>query len=84
MADPIENEVVLRVPAGSVVMMHSNVWHRTYPTVGAKRRMLILSYTPCWLRRSPYGTRPENGLTHAALEDADEELRELLGMAGHS
>jgi hypothetical protein len=70
--------------AGSVVLMHSNVWHRTYPTVSEHRRMLILSYTPCWLRRSPNGERPDNGLTTTVLEDATEELRELLGASGHS
>lgn len=82
--DPLDNEVVFRVPAGSVVLMHSNVWHRTYPTVSARRRMLILGYTPCWLRRSPYGTPPDEGLSKAALVDADEELSELLGVTGHS
>ena len=82
--DPVESELTLRVPAGSVVMMHSNLWHRAASTVGADRRMLILSYTPCWLRRSPYGVPPENGLTASLLKDADEGLRELLGAAGHS
>jgi len=82
--DPVENEVVVCVPSGRVVIMHSNVWHRTGPTLSAHRRMLILSYTPCWLRRSPYGSPPENGLTASLLDDADEALQELLGVAGHS
>lgn len=82
--DPLDNEVVLRVSAGSTVLMHSNIWHRTYPTVSANRRMLILSYVPCWLRRSPHGVKPENGLTSTVLENASEELRELLGVSGYS
>lgn len=82
--DPVEQERVLRVPAGTAVLMHGNIWHRTYPTVGAKRRMLILSYTPCWLRRSPHGTPPEHPLTDTVLENASEELLELLGRTGHS
>lgn len=82
--DPVENEVVLAVPAGSAILMHANVWHRAFPTVGARRRMLILSYTPTWMRRSPYGQPPENRLTDTLLENADEPLRELLGTAGHS
>lgn len=80
----LEEEVSFEVPAGSAVMMHANLWHRAAPTLATRRRMLILSYTPCWMRRSPYGSPPENGLTTAALTDADEELRELLGAAGHS
>ena len=82
--DPIKNEVELRVPAGTAVLMHANVWHRASPTIGSRRRMLILSYTPCWLRRSPHGTPPETRLSSAILEDAPEELRELLGVSGHS
>ena len=82
--DPIKNEVELRVPAGTAVLMHANVWHRASPTIGSRRRMLILSYTPCWLRRSPHGTPPETRLSSAILEDATEELRELLGVSGHS
>ena len=82
--DALEDEVVFRVPAGSAVLMHSNVWHRTYPTVGASRRMLILSYTPCWLRRSPYGSPPEERLSESILDGASEGLRELLGVSGHS
>ena len=47
--------------------------------------MLILSYTPSWLRRSPHhGPRPEAGLTTAFLEDADLEGRMLLGEGGYS
>jgi hypothetical protein len=82
--DPLENEVVFRVPAGSAILMHGNLWHRTYPTVGSKRRMLILSYTPCWLRRSPHGSPPEHRLTDAIVEGASEGLREILGVSGHS
>ena len=82
--EPLEDEVVLRLPAGSAVLMHGNVWHRAYPTLRARRRMLILGYTPCWLRRSPHGSPPEVRLSDALLEDASEELRELLGAAGHS
>ena len=63
------------------VLIHGNLWHRGLPTLNAKRRMLILSYTPTWLRKSPHGgAQPEDGLTHAFLEDADMEERMLLGM----
>ena len=83
--EPMEGEVELRVKAGGGVLIHGNLWHRGLPTLNAKRRMLILSYTPTWLRKSPHGgPQPEDGLTHAFLEDADIEERMLLGVGGYS
>ena len=82
---PVAGEVELRVSAGGGVLIHGNLWHRGLPTLHAKRRMLILSYTPTWLRKSPHGgPQPEDGLTHAFLEDADIEARMLLGVGGYS
>ncbi|HIG55682.1 MAG TPA: hypothetical protein EYG11_05965 [Candidatus Latescibacteria bacterium] len=81
----IEGEKVLRVPAGSVVMIHGNLWHRAMPTLRKKRRMLILGYTPTWLRKSPHGgPPPADGLTAELLQDCDEETKELLGIGGYS
>lgn len=81
----VEGEIELRVKAGGGVLIHGNLWHRGLPTLNAKRRMLILSYTPTWLRKSPHGgPQPEDGLTHAFLEDADIEERMLLGVGGYS
>ena len=83
--DSIEGEKVLRLAAGSAVMIHGNLWHRAMPTLARKRRMLILSYTPTWLRRSPHGgPSPEKGLTRELLANCDEETRELLGVGGYS
>jgi ectoine hydroxylase-related dioxygenase (phytanoyl-CoA dioxygenase family) len=81
----VEGELEVCVKAGGVVMIHSNLWHRGLPTLGAKRRMLILSFTPTWLRRSPHGgAPPENGLTQAVLDGNDEEARILLGKGGYT
>ena len=81
----VEGEVELRVKAGGGVLIHGNLWHRGLPTLKAKRRMLILSYTPTWLRKSPHGgVQPEDGLTHAFLEEADLEEKMLLGVGGYS
>ena len=81
----IEGEQVIRVPAGSTVMVHGNLWHRGMPTLGKKRRMLILSYTPTWLRKSPHGgSPPPDGRTQQLLEDCAEEPKELLGIGGYS
>lgn len=82
---PIEGEVQLQVKAGDAVLIHGNLWHRALPTLRSKRRMLILGYTPTWLRRSPHGgDPPEDGLTQVFLKDADMEERMLLGIGGYS
>jgi ectoine hydroxylase-related dioxygenase (phytanoyl-CoA dioxygenase family) len=77
---------VLRVPAGSVVILHSNLWHRAMPTIRStgKRRLLLLTYVPTWMRQAPYGVKPEHGLTDRLLENADDETRELLGLGGYT
>ena len=83
--ESIKGEKVLHVPAGSVVMIHGNLWHRAMPTLRKKRRMLILGYTPTWLRKSPHGgPTPADGLTAKLLQDCDEEAKELLGIGGYS
>lgn len=83
--EPVEGEKVVCVKAGGAVLVHGNLWHRGLPTLRAKRRMLILSYTPTWLRKSPHGGhQPEDGLTQAVLEGDDEEARILLGKGGYT
>ncbi len=82
---PVDGELVIRVQAGGAVLIHSNLWHRGLPTRKTKRRMLILSYTPTWLRKSPHGGPPPDcGLTRAILEGDDEEARILLGKGGYT
>ncbi len=83
--EPINGEVKLQVKAGDAVFIHGNLWHRALPTLRAKRRMLILGYTPTWLRKSPHGgDPPQDGLTKKFLKDADMEERMLLGIGGYS
>ena len=83
--EPVQGEVELRVKAGGGVLIHGNLWHRALPTLKTKRRMLILSYTPAWLRKSPNGgPKPKNGLTKDFLREADFEERILLGTKEYS
>ena len=78
--EPVPGELQLRVKAGSVVMIHGNLWHRALPTVSKRRRTLLLSYTPAWLRKSPHkGPKLKNGLVEEYIKDADYESRILLG-----
>jgi len=78
-------QVVLRLSAGSCVIMHSSLWHRAFPTTpqGSRRRLLLLGYGSPWLKPSIYGEKPKNGLTEKLLKDADSETRELLGLEGY-
>ena len=75
----------LRAPAGSCVMLHGNLWHRAMPTgaEGKKRRVVILSYGPTWMRKSPFGDSPENGLMDRVIDEADAATQELLGIGGY-
>ena len=78
----LPGQVDLRLPAGSVVMIHGNLWHRALPTTprGTVRRMLILPYAAAWLKLPSYGERPKNGLMQPLYSDPDAETRELLGL----
>ncbi len=79
------DQVVLRLPAGSCVITHGSLWHRALPThPGCPiRRLLLFGYGPAWIKGSIYGRKPANGLTQQLHQDADEETRELLGVAGY-
>ncbi len=83
--EQVDGEMEVRVKAGGGVLIHGNLWHRALPTLNKKRRMLILSYTPAWMRKSPNnGPRPKNGLTKDYLKEADYEERILLGTKEYS
>ena len=82
---PKEGEVVLRLPAGSLVLAFGSLWHRALPTDGTRtRRLLLFAYAPVWLKGSSVGRRPPDGLGAQLLacDDLDPERRELLGGAG--
>ena len=83
--DDLPGQKVVRGPAGTCIIMHSNLWHRALPTRpdGEKRRVLILCYGPTWMRYSSFGVKPENSLVDALLEEATPEIKELLGIGGY-
>lgn len=82
LCDDVPGQVDLRLPAGSIVLIHGNLWHRALPTTpqGTVRRMLILPYAAAWVKLPSYGARPENGLMRPLYENPDTETRELLGL----
>lgn len=79
------DQVKLCPSAGTAVLLHTNLWHRAMQTTpeGTKRRLLIVSYAPTWLKKGMLGVQPENGLTVSLLENANEETLELLGKKGY-
>jgi len=83
--DDLPGQNIVHGPAGTCIIMHSNLWHRALPTRpdGEKRRLLILCYGPTWMRYSPFGVKPENSLVDALLEGATPETKELLGIGGY-
>jgi ectoine hydroxylase-related dioxygenase (phytanoyl-CoA dioxygenase family) len=85
--DEIENQIVLRLPAGSAVLAHGSLWHRALPTQPGCtiRRLLLWGYGPAWQKPAIYGVKPVNGLTNQLLSTPgiDEETKELLGVAGY-
>ncbi len=77
----LPGQVILRLPAGSVVLLHGALWHRALPTTpqGTVRRLLILPYCAAWLSLPTYGEKPKNGLMQPLADNADAITRELLG-----
>lgn len=48
---PLEGEVTLTAPAGSIAMWLSNTWHRSGPNdTDAQRRAILCNYGVSWLR----------------------------------
>lgn len=83
-------QMVLPVPAGTVVTSHSSLWHKALPTLpgGAKRRLIIFGYSPVWMKpvdrpSAAGGKLGSDGLTNALKNTPDEETRELLGLSGY-
>jgi ectoine hydroxylase-related dioxygenase (phytanoyl-CoA dioxygenase family) len=84
-SEPKPGEVVLRPPAGSLIMAFGSLWHRALPTDGTRlRRLLLFAYAPAWLKGTSVGRQPADGLSARLLADphVDDETRELLGAGG--
>lgn len=81
-SDPIEDEVVLTAPAGSVAMWLSNTWHRSGPNNTDKpRRAILCNYNLSWLR--PFADFVTN-MDPAVAAGFSNQLRYLLGYAARA
>jgi hypothetical protein len=48
--DPVPDEMVLRVPRGTITLMNCNVWHRVEPNESdVVRKNFFLAYCPSWI-----------------------------------
>lgn len=81
--DDMEGQVEIREPAGTAVIMHTNVWHRGKPNTpeGHRRRLVMLAYTGITMDHLRNARLPEGGVIARALATGDPELAELVGAA---
>lgn len=81
-SDPLEGEVVLTAPAGSVAMWLSNTWHRSGPnTTDKARRAILCNYNLSWLRTFTDFTSTMAPEVAAGFSN---DLRYLLGFAARA
>lgn len=81
-SDPMEGEVVLTAPAGSVAMWLSNTWHRSGPNMTDKaRRAILCNYNLSWLR--PF-TDFVSTMSPEVAAGFSNDLRYLLGFAARA
>lgn len=76
-------QIVLSPAAGTCLMMHGNLWHKTLPSSpkAGLRRLVFFGYMPSWMRwNEKGGIEPERSLIRDELiETSDPEAREVLG-----
>ena len=87
--DPIPGELGVFPKAGSVLFLHSALWHRggLNAAGGKTRRLLIQQFAPAWARKSEFEPQSQtslyNELVTSARDSADEEMLEILGEGGY-
>lgn len=79
---------VLELPAGSLLLMHPNTYHRSLPAASsaARRRLVIVSFVPSWYRWSPHDVCDRSAWIADMAErwcDQPERL-ELIGIGGYN
>lgn len=81
----LPGQVKLNVPAGSVVFIHGNLWHRAMPTLpaGSRRRLVIVGFAPVWMKAPPHGQIKTDGLLARLAAQAGHEQREVMGCEGY-
>jgi ectoine hydroxylase-related dioxygenase (phytanoyl-CoA dioxygenase family) len=85
----LDGQVAIRPRAGSMLFIHSALWHRGGPNdnEGKMRRLVIQQFAPSWAKRSEFEALPDpplyEPLIEQARQDRDEETLELFGFGGY-
>ncbi|WP_151447047.1 phytanoyl-CoA dioxygenase family protein [Lacisediminimonas profundi] len=80
--DPLEGEVTLTAPAGSVAIWLSNTWHRSGPnSTAGQRRAILCNYNVSWLRGFCDFT---STLPPEVIPTLSHEARYLLGFSSRA
>jgi ectoine hydroxylase-related dioxygenase (phytanoyl-CoA dioxygenase family) len=79
----MDGQVEIKGPAGTAVLMHTNLWHRgtSNTAQGHRRRLLLLGYTGITMDHIRRSRLPKGGAIEAALAKGDPELDEIVGAA---
>lgn len=80
--DHMPGATALEVKAGTAVIFHNALWHRTAPNhMDHSRRVLYYGYSPCWHRVVDYVTPPQTLLDLIAAQPPERQplLRQLVG-----
>jgi ectoine hydroxylase-related dioxygenase (phytanoyl-CoA dioxygenase family) len=81
-SDPMEGEVALTAPAGSVAIWLSNTWHRSGPNnTDRPRRAILCNYNLSWLR--PFCDFTST-MSPDAVASLSNQVRYLLGYAARA
>jgi len=81
-SDPLEGEVTLTAPAGSVAIWLSNTWHRSGPNdTDGQRRAILCNYNVSWLRLFTDFT---STLPAEVLPTLSDDARYLLGFSARA
>ena len=79
---------IINLPPGSLVLLHTNCYHRSIPALNssARRRLIIVSWTPAWYRQSPHDKSDRSEwIAKKSKEWADDPAKmELLGVGGYT
>ncbi|QHE83415.1 phytanoyl-CoA dioxygenase family protein [Hydrogenophaga sp. BPS33] len=79
---PLDGEVTLTAPAGSIAIWLSNTWHRSGPnTTDRQRRAILCNYNVSWLRGFADFT---TSLPSEVIPTLSNEARYLLGFAARA
>ena len=79
---------IVELPPGSLVLLHTNCYHRSIPGTDAeaRRRLVIASWTPSWYRQSPHDKADRSDWIEKLRQEHGEDpaFMELLGVGGYT